>query len=476
MILRHQIRKHLSGQFLFAASAVALALAAGCGGSSSQSSPQPPDARLGFESFLVDIGDLFELNGSASTSPRGGRLDYQWSFVNSDSASTFADRCGSAPAEKCTVNADCSVGSCAVGFGDSNEFATFGADVAGPYSVRLVADDGTASATDVRVLQTHPSLFVVGSLRAFGGTSGTDLGEFGATGTFATGAVSGASNPADGNIFVIVPTPAGGIVREFDLRTGQIIANPNDETDSVSDPQALAFDGNGQLFIADADGTVSRFAAQAPGKGLFLGVLGDVTAGSESVAAMAFSPVNGALLVVDGAVGAGLRRYNENTGNPQGVFGDTAGAAGRAVDLAFLSALVCRHDTAVSCNTSADCEALSSASKCMPGDAALLLIADATGDVIACDPDGTSCASFGSVAASVSAPTSVVANPSGGFTDSKVLISDPSVGAVIGCGAAGNNCTTFGATSGVSSAFKDIFFAPPRTPTTTTTTTTLPTE
>ena len=505
----HSRRKGLSVAVgtLAALVSVLTVLAASCGGTGGLSSPKFPNVVISFSNFLVDVGQRFQLDGSSSTDPNGRGLDFAWSFVNPDSQSSFDDRCLAVPAEICssndddpcsvsasifcannadcplgelclvntgTTSSDCSTGRCEIGLGSQREQASFLADVAGPYSTRLTADDGSASATTVTVLDTYPSLFLVGSLRAFGGTLGGDLGEFGDGPTFANGATAGASNPADGNLIVIVPTGSGGVVREFDLHTGRVLGTFGETASAVSDPQALAFDSNGDLYVADGDGTVSVFQGEGAGKGLFLSVFGDVTGAGQNVAAMAFSPVNGDLLVVDGAAGQGIREYSAADGSLIGVLGQTATAVAQAVDLAFLPSYVCRHDGATSCNLDADCEALDPTSKCVAGAPATLLIADKAGDVIACDTVGNGCASFGNAAASLSAggPTAVAVNPSGGATGAKVLISDAAVGAVVGCDADAMSCSAFGQTSGVASAFRDVFYAPPTTPTTTSTTST----
>jgi len=150
--------------------------AASCGGAGSLSSPDFPNVVVSFSNFLVDVGQRFQLDGSSSADPGGSRLNFSWSFVNSDSQSSFDDHCLSVPDEICssndndpcsafpsmfcatdadcptgsaclvntgTTSPDCTTGRCNLGQGDQLAQVSFVADVAGPYSVRLTADDGS---------------------------------------------------------------------------------------------------------------------------------------------------------------------------------------------------------------------------------------------------------------------------------------------------------------------------------------------
>ncbi len=486
---------------------VSAALFGGCGSTDERSNPVPPEVVIAIAEFLVDVGARFELTANPDE-PDPDELGFFWTFLNASSFSDFDDRCDEDIEEICdsndddpcvddpmvfcatnadcpmmgecnvnggTTSSDCTSGICLLNFGNVQQRASFVADVPGPYTVRLTVDDSTARSTGTKLVSTHPSLYLVGSLFAFGGTAGGGLGEIADSATFAQGAVGGASNPDDGNPLLIVSSGGSGVVREFDLGTGTTLGSFGEVSSFVNDPMAIAFDENGRLHVADSDGAVSIFDGGLGGgatKGLFIAAFGDVTGGGESVSSMLFSPVTGNLLVVDGGAGAGIREYSP-AGASLGVLGDTAGAVTQAVDAAFLSEFVCRHDTGIGCSLHADCEALEETSKCIPGDPASLLIADRAGDVVECDPDGTNCASFGTAAASLSAngPTSIATNPSGGATTAKVLIADEVSEEVIGCDETGS-CSVFGDTSAVASDYNGVFFAPPMSPTTTTTTST----
>jgi hypothetical protein len=213
---------------------------------------------------------------------------------------------------------------------------------------------------------------------------------------------------------------------------------------------ALAFDADGNLYAADEDGTVDVFSGAS---GLSRGTFADVTLVAEQVTSLLLEPTNGNLLVVDGRAGQGLREYDITSGAFVGFYGDTATAAVQAVDAAFLAGAA-------------------------PG----LLIADAAGDVKLCSVAGTGCGPFGSIASLLAAngPTSVDVNPSLDFVpESAVVVADAVNSQIIACAADGSGCAVFGETAGLSSAYLDVFFAPPITPTpdsTTTTSTTLPSE
>ena len=450
--------------------AVALSAAVlGCGSTSSVSSPTPPTAVIKVTSWLVDVGGRFELDARDSTDPKDQALEFTWRLVHPTSEAEFEDHCEDMPAEICTHNDDdpcsddpntfctsnadcatgtclinsgttssqCSTGKCLVGKGDHSPIATFVADVPGPYSIRLLAESSRANDVATMVLDTYPSLFVVGSLFAFGGTQGAAIGEFADAASFAAGAVRGVSNPVTGNILLAVP--GAGLVREFDYRDGSVVGTFGETGAFNSDPVALTFDASERLFVADSDGTVQVYDGST---GLFIRTFGDVTTGGQSVVAMEFSPVTGNLLVVDGGAGQALREYDA-AGSLVGVLTETASAVGRAVDLAFAD------------DGSDD-----------------LLIADGDGDVIRCAAGGTACASFGSASSVLQAggPTAISVNPSDDGPSAKVLIADSVLSAVVGCSSDGASCAVFGDTDSISSSFSDILFAPPSVPTTTTTT------
>ncbi|RMF25778.1 MAG: hypothetical protein D6760_00150 [Deltaproteobacteria bacterium] len=446
-----------------------VAATGGCGSTGSVSSPTPPTAVIKVTSWLVDVGGRFQLDASDSTDPKDRELDFTWTIVHPTSQAEFEDHCEDVPAEICTHNDDdpcsddpntfctsnadcatgtcminagttsseCSTGKCLVGKGNHSSIATFIGDVPGPYSVRLLAESSRANDVATMVLDTYPSLFVVGSLFAFGGTQGAAIGEFADAASFAAGATRGVSNPATGNILLAVP--GAGLVREFDYRDGSVVGTFGETAAFSSDPVALAFDASGRLFVADSDGRVQIYDGST---GLFIRTFGDVAAGGESVSAIAFSPVTGNLLVVDGAAGKAVREYDA-AGNLVGPLGATGAAAGVAVDLAFAD------------DGTND-----------------LLIADGDGDVIRCASDGTGCSSFGSASSVLQAggPTAIEVNPSDAAPSAKVLIADSVLGAVVGCSGDGATCGVFGETDSISSSFSDVLFAPPAVPTTTTTT------
>ncbi len=453
-------------------------LLAACGGSSSLSNPESPNAVATAAARIVDVGGRYELSGASSTDPSGreDQFSFTWSIVNPGANTRFDDhcaddfaeictsnvddRCRDVPDTLCTTNADCgefdecklgsgtssdqcTTGRCAIGDGDTNESATFVADVPGPFEVRMVVQTDAASDIDTIILDTYPSLYVVGSLLAFGGTGGAFLGELTDAAVFAAGASAGASNPLNGDLLLI--DSSIGVLRRFDLRSGEVLGAFGESDAQVDSPVALAFDQDGDLYVAQADGVVKVFDGET---GLLISSLSGI--GSD-VVAIAISPLSGDLLVADAVPAAGIRAYGLD-GTSKGVLGSTSTAADRIVDFAFYGDPV---------------EAL--------------FIADRSGTVIYCAPDGTSCAEFAGLASLLGAagPSAIAVNPSAVDTSAQILIADPSdSGRVIACDESGTTCTTFGETGdggaggAFSSSFKDIFFAPPVMPTSTTVTTT----
>ncbi len=452
----------------------------GCGSSGSNSNPTPPIAVITTDSYIVDVGAAYQLDASLSSDSSGltvgdagaDALIFSWTKIHPTSQSQFESHCEGAEvlAETCTSNddtvctnnpgtscesdADCTAtgdscdltsgttspqcsdgGRCGVDAGSSAEVASFVADAPGSYTVRLLVEASRANDIAVTTLETYPSLYVVGSLFAFGGTKGGIIGEFADAADFAPGAVRGEANPVTGNL--LLADPDFGLVREFALTDGSIIGEFG-ETSVVDAPVALAFDANQWLHVAGASGDTFIFDAQT---GLRVGTFGDVAGSGESVSAIAFAP-NGELLVVDGGPGQGVRRFSAD-GSALGILGDTASSVGRAVDLAFYNGS--------------------------------LFIADGIGNLVRCDADGTNCGSFGTALAVLggSGTTAVAINPAASASSAAILIADSSgAGQVVGCNASGSACNVFGDTAGLSSAYSDIFFAPSVVPTTTTTTTT----
>ena len=460
---------------LSAAFCAAVLGTAGCGSSGGRNAPDTPNAEVAFESFLVDVGQRHFMDGSASEDPTGKGLEYLWTKISATSQSDFDDHCEDFPDVVCfsndddqcsvddpvvfcqsnddctasdndfcitnsgTTSPDCPEGICLLDNSRNREIASFVADVPGPYTIRLLAETDQGG-TDVQQLQlsTYPSLMLLGSLYAFGGTEGGLIAEFADAQTFAPNAVAGVSSPLTGNILLAV---TAGTIREFDYRDGSIVGTFGEAGSVGISPVAMAFDAGGDLYVASTDGTVSIFDG---GTGLAIGVFGDVTAGTESVVAIGFAPSNGNLLVVDGQAGEAVREYGINSGSLRGDFGDTAGAAARAVDIAFLGD--------------------------PPTD---MYIADGAGDLIRCDANGTGCVVMPAAATllPVNGPTAVAANPAGAGVDAAVLVTDSVNQRVIDCNVDGSVCGVFGDTVALPSAYRDVFFAPPDVPTTTTTTT-----
>ncbi len=440
----------------------------GCGSTGSVSIPTPPTAVIQVRSWLVDVGGRYWLDASASTDPHNAELDYTWTVINPRSNAKFEDHCEDVPEEICTHNDDdpcsddpntfctsnddcasgtcltntgttsseCSSGKCLVGKGRQGVIATFVADVPGPYSVRLLVESNRANDVATITLDTYPSLFVVGSLYAFGGTQGGLVGEFADASSFAAGATRGVADPETGNILLAVP--AAGLVREFDYRDGSVVGTFGETAVFNNDPVALAFDAAGRLFVADSDGQVQVYDG---GSGLFIRTFGDVAGPGEGVSALAFS-TDGHLLVVDGGAGRPIREYASD-GTFLGSVGDTGSAVGRAVDVA-----VADDGT---------------------GD---LLIADADGQVVRCTSAGTGCSPLPAASALLKAggPTAIAINPADAVPEAKVLVADAVLGAVVACDGDGTTCAIFGETGTVTSTFADVLFAPPEVPTTTTTT------
>lgn len=117
-------------QLLPAGFLVAL-LAAGCddGGSASTAANTPPVADAG-SAQSVTVGAVVTLDGSASNDADGDSLTYQWSWGSRPEGST-AQLTAQAPAA-----------------------ATFTADKAGEYVIRLVVNDGVAGSQAATVMVT----------------------------------------------------------------------------------------------------------------------------------------------------------------------------------------------------------------------------------------------------------------------------------------------------------------------------------
>jgi hypothetical protein len=168
-------------------------------------------------------------------------------------------------------------------------------------------------------------------------------------------------------------------------------------------------------------------------EGRFERTLGDVATGLEQVTAIAISPVNGELLVVDGRAGEPVRRYNVASGNFVGPLGTIETVAAQAVDIAFF------------------------------GDpASALYVADAGGALVRCATNGTGCAAVAAANGQLSAngPTSVAVNPAAEFTTADVLVADAVARIVLACDSTGGSCAPFGDSAGIDSEYRDIAFAP----------------
>ena len=451
-------------------------LAANCGGGDDQDNPPPPRIVIDAQPQILDVGETFTLDASATTDPNGQEenLEFQWNIVGGGVDDTdFQDHCREDFSQICdendddhcsndssrlcnsdddclnvgicelnsgTTSPDCTIGICELGEGDEGPVATFVANVAGPFSVRLTAIGDESNATKTIVVNTFPSLYVAGagddgSLVEFGGTEGKLLGRVEDADEFATTPLHGAADPANGNLVVIDQTL--DIVRVFELRTGAVLGPFGESDRFVENPVALAFnpEDNNRLYIAEAGGRVLMFDDTTQ---LLISKFTDI---DEVAKAIAFVPGTGDMLVVDGT--PGVKVYSD-TGVSQGVLGETGTATTEPVDLDFLD-----DDT--------------------------LLIADASGKVVRCNEDGNNCQSFstqldGLLAAG--SPSAIAVNPSAEATNNDVLVADPVGGRVIACNSNGSGCGTFGDTDEIDSEFRDIFFAPQQTPTTTTSSTT----
>ncbi len=465
--------------FLAALAVTGALVAGGCGSGGSQKNPPLPDVVIRAVAQFVDVGQRYELDGSESTDPNGdaASLTFRWRLIAGGQDTSFDDHCKDDFAEICVTNSDdpcsqdpskfcndntdcggfgvcqtnkgtsspdCSTGICNIGLGDENPQATMVANVPGPFTVRLTAVGAKSNGTGTMILDTYPSLYVVGSLFAFGGTQGGAVGEVADAAEFASGAVKGAANPANGDLVII--DAAIGALRVFDLHTGAILGSFGESDRFVTDPTALAFrSDNGRLYVAQSDGSVLIFDGTS---GLLVSNFGNVGA---NPTAMAFAPETGDLLVVNGVAGSGVQVFGSD-GSSKGVLGETASEVAEPIDIDLL------------------------------GDpATTLLIADSTGGVVSCGIDGNDCGPFGNVSGMLAAgsPSALAVNPSFAHTDNAVLIADPVGKRVIACNESGDNCDTFGDTADLESDYSDVFFAPSTAPTTTTTlpattTTTLP--
>lgn len=452
------------------AALVALAVAS-CGGGGSQNNPPPPNVVISVDE-LIDVGERYLLSGAKSTDPNGDDEDliFQWRFVTGAEYVQFDDHCRSDFDEICftndddhcsndvdlicnedsdcqdfgtcqtnsgTTSPDCTTGICGLEEGDNGVDATFVAEVAGPFTVRLSALGNQSNGTATRVVDTYPSLYVVGTLVEFGGTKGALIGPVKDSAEYATDAIQGVAHPVTGNLIVIDKSLE--LVRAFDLRTGDIIGAFGQVDEFVDNPAAITFRAeDNRAYVAEDSGKVQIFNGTT---GLLISNFGNV--GTFPIA-MRFSPTTGDLLVVNGEPGAGVLVFGLD-GTPKGVLGDTDIAVDEAVGIDFL------------------------------GDDSDILIADQTGTVVRCDSDGFNCGKFSNALDNMledGSPSAVAVNPSSQYTTADVMIADPVGGRVITCNSNGNNCGTFGDTGDLDSEFKDIFFAPATAPTTTTTNTT----
>jgi hypothetical protein len=429
---------------------------------------------------LVDVGQQAVLDGSDSFDPdKGDELTFFWTLLRppgshaffqthceSDSVAGGADEIcttnddktctqesdtpcvddGDCPEEGDTCNRESGTmssqcpadGRCDVGDAQTMDYATFIADVGGTYNVRMLTESDEASAIAPLNIFTNPSLFVVGSLLMFGGTQGGFVLDSEDAESFAANAVAGVGNPINGNVLLAVVSP--GRVREFTSSDATIVGTFGETDDFLEPPRTLAFDGDDDLNVIYVDGLVRVFDGE---NGLYIRLLGDVTAGGEQVAATAFSPNTGELFVVDGQAGAPLRVYTSD-GDFSRVLPDTATAVNRSIDLAFVGS-----------------------------PATDLLIADVTGRIVRCNPNGTGCGDLGNTATLLagSVLTGIAVNPAiDAPTNAAILVSDFAGQRVVGCSRDGSSCGVFGQTGTQPSNFLDVFFAPPTSATTTTTT------
>lgn len=463
---------------VLAVSAVALVvtLAASCGGGGGQSNPPLPNVVITTLHQFLDVGERYLLDGSQTTDPNneGGSLDDMtptWRLISGgDDATVFDDHCEQNFGEICTENdndhcsndtnrychvdadcedfgtcdlnsgtssPDCTTGICGLELGNTLWQATFLANVAGPYNVRLSVIGSKSNGTKNIILDTYPSLYLAGSLIQFGGTKGGLLGPVADAAEYAPGASQGTPNPITGDLVVI--DDSIGVLRVFDLITGDIIGSFGESDRFVNEPSALTFSAaNGRLYVAQKNGDVLMFDGTT---GLLVGSFGNV---GLSPRAIRFSPTTGDLLVVGGIPGSGVKAFSAD-GTALGVLGDTATDVTTPVDLDFV------------------------------GEEGDLVIADSAGRVVRCDSEGTDCGQFSAEADSLlpaGSPSAIVVNPSSEHTDNDVIIADPVNERVIACDSDGNDCSVFGDTEGQDSTYTDVFFAPGTAPTTTTSTST----
>jgi hypothetical protein len=452
--------------------------ATGCGSSDGRDAPPRPISIIEFASYLVDVGERYELDGASSVDPEDDGLLYFWSKIHPTSESEFEDHCEDEPGTVCftnsddfclnddgsgdqvlcnsnddcingdddrclpnsgTMSPDCTEGICLLGFSRELEYASFVADRPGPYTIRLLTET-TREGTDVgeAVVDTYPQLLVVGSLFGFGGARGALIGEYSDAALFAANAVAGAASPFTGNMLLAVTDP--GTVREFSVDDGSIVGPFGETASSGINPIDIVFGQDQDLYTVDADGTVTRFDGAT---GLLLATVGDVTTGIQQVSSLAIRASNGNLLVADGRVDEAIREHDISDASLVGALGLTGAAAVQAVALAV-------------------------------ADDGTMYIADMAGDVIVCDEDGASCAQLGGAASVLAGggPSAIAINPAGDETTAQIVVTDVVAEQVVGCMADGSGCAAFGDTDGLSSAYADLFFAPTELPTTTTSSTT----
>jgi hypothetical protein len=460
------------------ASAVALVvtLAASCGGGGGQSNPPLPNVVITALHQFVDVGERYFLDGTQTTDPNneGGSVDdleFSWRLISGGDENTkFDDHCQDDYDQICDENADdhcsndtdricnadsdcedfgtcdlnsgtsspdCDTGICGLEEGAILSKASFLANVAGPFDVRLSVVGSDSAGAKNMIVDTYPSLYVVGSIVQFGGTEGALVGPVADADVFAAGASEGTPNPATGDLVIIDDNV--GVLRVFDLRTGKIKGSFGESDRFVNEPAALTFsNADGRLYVAQKNGKVLMFDGAT---GLLVGEFGNVGPNPE---AMRFSPTTGNLLVVASVPGSGVKAFASN-GTPLGVLGDTDTDVIEPVDIDFV------------------------------GENSDLLIADRIGRVVRCDGDGTDCGQFAVEADNLlplGSPSAIVVNPSAEYTENDVMIADPVNGRVIACDSDGVDCSIFGDTEELDSEFKDIFFAPSAAPTTTTSTST----
>jgi hypothetical protein len=267
------------------------------------------------------------------------------------------------------------------------------------------------------------------------GTEGSLVAQYAEPDVYAQGAVTMAAQPALGNLLLAIPQQVNqpGRVLEFSSRDGRYKGLFGETSSFVISPIALTFDDSGRLFVANSDGGVQIFDAA----GRFIRQLATVAQGLEQVAAIAVSPVTGDLLVVDGRAGQPVRQYDVASGAALGALGDVETVANTPVDVAFF------------------------------GDPATdLFVADATGALVRCDPDGTSCAVVAAASSLLAggSPSAVTVNPAADATDADVLVADPVNKQVVACSSDGSACSVFGDTKDLDSQYLDLTFSPPEVP------------